>query len=41
MRDGAIVAGIVGHDLASMATAYDQYAPALYGYCWSLLSDQQ
>jgi len=39
MRDGAIVAGIVGHDLASMATAYDQYAPALYGYCWSLLSD--
>ena len=39
MRDGAIVGGIVGHDLASMATAYDQYAPALYGYCWSLLSD--
>ena len=39
MRDGAVVAGIVADDPAALAAAYDQYAPALYGYCWSLLSD--
>ena len=39
MRDGAIVAGIVADDPAALTAAYDQYAPALYGYCWSLLSD--
>jgi RNA polymerase sigma factor (sigma-70 family) len=39
MRDGGIVAGIVADDPAALTVAYDQYAPALYGYCWSLVSD--
>ena len=39
MRDGGIVAGIVADDPGAMAAAYDHYAPALYGYCWSQLTD--
>jgi RNA polymerase sigma factor (sigma-70 family) len=39
MRDGGIVAGIVAGDPAALDAAYDHYAPALYAYCRSLLSD--
>jgi RNA polymerase sigma factor (sigma-70 family) len=39
MRDGEMVAAIVSGDPAALAATYDHYAPALYGYCRSLLSD--
>ena len=39
MRDGGMVAGIVAGDPAALAAAYDHYAPALYAYSRSLLSD--
>jgi len=39
MRDGEMVAAIVAGDPAALAAAYDHYAPALYEYCRSLLSD--
>ena len=39
MRDGELVAAVVAGDPAALAAAYDQFAPALYGYCWSLLSE--
>ena len=39
MRDGEVVAAIVSGDPAALAATYDHYAPALYGYCHSLLSD--
>ena len=38
MRDGDLVAAVVAGDPAALAAAYDQFAPALYGYCRSLLS---
>jgi DNA-directed RNA polymerase specialized sigma24 family protein len=34
-----MVAGIVAGDPAALAAAYDHYAPALYAYCRSLLSE--
>ena len=39
MRDGDLVAAVVEGDPAALAAAYDQFAPALYGYCRSLLSE--
>ena len=39
MRDGGMVAGIVAGDPAALAAAYDHYAPALYVYSRSLLSE--
>jgi RNA polymerase sigma factor (sigma-70 family) len=39
MRDGEMVAAIVSGDPAALAATYDHYAPALYGYCRSLLGD--
>jgi RNA polymerase sigma factor (sigma-70 family) len=39
MRDGDLVAAVVAGDPAALAAAYDQFAPALYGYCRSLLSE--
>ena len=39
MRDGGTVAGIVAGDPAALAAAYDHYAPALYVYSRSLLSE--
>jgi RNA polymerase sigma factor (sigma-70 family) len=38
VRDGEIVAAIVAWDPAGLAAAYDNYAPALYAYCRTLLS---
>ena len=38
MLDGEIVAAIVAGDPAGLAAAYDNYAPALYAYCRTLLS---
>jgi RNA polymerase sigma factor (sigma-70 family) len=38
VRDGEIVAAIVAGDPAGLAAAYDNYAPALYAYCRTLLS---
>src|SRR5262249_21068238 len=34
-----IVAAIAAGDPAGLAAAYDDYAPALYGYCLTLLSE--
>ncbi|HEX3389415.1 MAG TPA: sigma-70 family RNA polymerase sigma factor [Streptosporangiaceae bacterium] len=39
MRDGDLVAAVVAGDPAALAAAYDQFAPELYGYCRSLLSE--
>ncbi len=39
MQDGEIVAAIVAGDPAGLAAAYDDYAPALYAYCRTLLSE--
>ena len=39
MHDGEIVAAIVAGDPAGLAAAYDDYAPALYAYCRTLLSE--
>ena len=39
MQDGEIVAAITAGDPAGLAAAYDDYAPALYGYCRTLLSE--
>jgi len=39
MRDGDLVAAVVAGDPAALAAAYDQFAPALYGYCRSLLTE--
>ena len=39
VQDGEIVAAIVAGDPAGLAAAYDDYAPALYGYCRTLLSE--
>jgi RNA polymerase sigma factor (sigma-70 family) len=39
MRDGDLVAAVVAGDPAALAAAYDQFAPALYGYCRSLLRE--
>jgi RNA polymerase sigma factor (sigma-70 family) len=39
MRDGDLVAAVAAGDPAALASAYDQFAPGLYGYCRSLLSD--
>lgn len=40
MSDSDIVAMIVAGDPAGLAAAYDKYASDLYGYCRSLLRDQ-
>jgi RNA polymerase sigma factor (sigma-70 family) len=39
VQDGEIVAAITAGDPAGLAAAYDDYAPALYGYCRTLLSE--
>jgi RNA polymerase sigma factor (sigma-70 family) len=39
MLDREIVAAIVAGDPAGLATAYDRYAPGLYAYCQSLLTE--
>ena len=39
MLDRDIVAAIVAGDPAGLATAYDRYAPGLYAYCQSLLTE--
>jgi len=39
VQDGEIVAAIAAGDPAGLAAAYDDYAPALYGYYRTLLSD--
>src|ERR1035438_8031316 len=39
MRDRDMVAAIVAGEAAGLAAAYDHYAPALYAYCRSLLSE--
>jgi RNA polymerase sigma factor (sigma-70 family) len=39
VQDGEIVAAILAGDPAGIAAAYDNYAPALYGYCRTLLSE--
>src|ERR1700722_9454316 len=39
MLDREIVAAIVAGDPAGLATAYDRYAPSLYAYCQSLLTE--
>src|ERR1017187_1513548 len=39
MRDRDMVAAIVVGEPAGLAAAYDHYAPALYAYCRSLLSE--
>jgi RNA polymerase sigma factor (sigma-70 family) len=39
MRDGGMVAGIVAGDPTALTAAYDHYAPALYVYSRSLLSE--
>jgi len=38
VQDGEIVAAIVAGDPAGLAAAYDNYGPALYAYCRTLLS---
>jgi RNA polymerase sigma factor (sigma-70 family) len=38
VQDGEIVAAIVAGDPAGLEAAYDNYAPALYAYCRTLLS---
>jgi RNA polymerase sigma factor (sigma-70 family) len=39
MLDREIVAAVVAGDPAGLATAYDRYAPSLYAYCQSLLTE--
>jgi RNA polymerase sigma factor (sigma-70 family) len=39
MLDREIVAAIVAGDPAGLAAAYDRYAPSLYAYCQSLLTE--
>jgi RNA polymerase sigma factor (sigma-70 family) len=39
VQDGEIVAAIVAGEPSGLAAAYDRYAPALYGYCRSLLTE--
>jgi RNA polymerase sigma factor (sigma-70 family) len=39
MRDGELVTAVVAGDPAALAAAYDQFAPSLYAYCRSLLSE--
>jgi RNA polymerase sigma factor (sigma-70 family) len=39
VQDGEIVAAIVAGDPAGLAAAYDTYAPGLYAYCRTLLSE--
>jgi RNA polymerase sigma factor (sigma-70 family) len=39
VQDGEIVAAIVAGEPSGIAAAYDRYAPALYGYCRSLLTE--
>ncbi len=39
MLDREIVAAVVAGDPAGLAAAYDRYAPSLYAYCQSLLSE--
>jgi RNA polymerase sigma factor (sigma-70 family) len=39
MRDSEIVAAIVAGNPEGLAAAYDRYAPVLYAYCRSLLSE--
>jgi RNA polymerase sigma factor (sigma-70 family) len=39
VQDGEIVAAIVAGDPAGLAAAYDNYAPGLYAYCRTLLSE--
>jgi RNA polymerase sigma factor (sigma-70 family) len=40
MGDSEVVASIVAGDSEGLAAAYDKYAADLYGYCQSLLRDQ-
>jgi RNA polymerase sigma factor (sigma-70 family) len=39
MHDHDIVAAIMGGDPEGLAAAYDKYAPGLYGYCRSMLTE--
>ena len=39
MLDRKIVGAIVAGDQAGLAAAYDRYAPSLYVYCQSLLTE--
>jgi RNA polymerase sigma factor (sigma-70 family) len=39
VQDGEIVAAIVAGDPAGLAAAYDNYAPGIYAYCRTLLSE--
>jgi RNA polymerase sigma factor (sigma-70 family) len=39
VQDGEIVAAIVAGDPAGLAAAYDNYAPGLYAYCRTLLTE--
>jgi hypothetical protein len=39
MLDREIVAAIVAGDPDGLAAAYDRYAPGLYAYCQSLLTE--
>src|SRR5713226_119519 len=39
MLDREIVAAIVAGDPAGLEAAYDRYAPSLYAYCQSLLTE--
>jgi RNA polymerase sigma factor (sigma-70 family) len=39
MRDGDLVVAVVAGDPGALAAVYDEFAPALYGYCRSLLSE--
>jgi RNA polymerase sigma factor (sigma-70 family) len=39
VQDGEIVAAIVAGDPAGLAAAYDNYAPGVYAYCRTLLSE--
>jgi RNA polymerase sigma factor (sigma-70 family) len=39
VQDEELVAAIVAGEAAALAAAYDRYAPPLYAYCQSLLSD--
>jgi RNA polymerase sigma factor (sigma-70 family) len=34
-----MIAGIVANDPLALGAAYDHYAPGIYAYCWSLLSE--
>ena len=39
VQDGEIVAAVAAGDPAGLAAAYDNYAPALYAYCRTLLTE--